>query len=47
MSKQEILKYLKTAKVGWYITTDFGEFNNQQEVIEKLSNTIKESCFNY
>jgi hypothetical protein len=46
LSKEEIIKYLKVAKIGGEIYTDYGEFDNQKEALEKLT-IIKESYFNY
>jgi hypothetical protein len=46
LSKEEVINYLKTAKIGGDIVTDYGRFKNQKEALEKLT-TIKESYFNY
>jgi hypothetical protein len=46
LSKEEIINYLKTAKIGGRISTDYGDFDNQQKALEKLT-TLKESYFNY
>ena len=47
ISKNDLLDYLKKAKIRKGISTDYGDFDSQSEAIEKLSGTIKENCFNY
>ena len=47
LTKQEIINYLKIAKIGSDIMTDYGDFFSQESAIEKLSGTIKEGYFKY
>ena len=37
LSKEEIIKYLKVAKIDGLVYTDFGTFSNQEEALKKLT----------
>ena len=37
LSKEEIIKYLKVAKIDGLVYTDFGIFSNQKEALKKLT----------
>ena len=39
LSKEEIIKYLKVAKISGIISTDFGTFSSQEEALKKLTAT--------